>query len=66
MQNITNGVVKECCKDVDNLVMTHLTKDELVNVCKVCGCRHFELTVDPIQLGIRGRDTHATPQPKWY
>jgi hypothetical protein len=66
MQNIINGVVKDCCKDTDNLELTRLNQDEVVNVCKVCGCRHFELTVDPIRLGIKGKDTHAQPQPKWY
>lgn len=66
MQTMANGTVKDCCKQESNLEFTRLNKDEVCNKCKVCGCRHFELTVDPIELGIKGKDTHAQPQPMWY
>ena len=45
---------KDCCKDPENLELTQVNTDLLVNVCKVCGCRHFELTVDPGKLGMVG------------
>lgn len=45
---------KDCCKpDAGNLEPKQLRPDLLVNVCKVCGCRHFELTVDPIRIQAR-------------
>lgn len=39
---------KECCANTENLerFSTH-KKDLVVDVCKVCQRRHFELTVDP-------------------
>jgi len=46
---------KECCKQPENLVPKQERPDLFINVCKVCGCRHFELTVDPGKLGLRGQ-----------
>ena len=46
--------VKDCCQKPENLVAQQDRPDLLVRVCKVCGCRHFELTVDPGKLGLRG------------
>lgn len=40
--------VKECCQKVENLVPQPSDKPDLsILKCKVCGCRHFELSVDP-------------------
>lgn len=45
---------KECCKQPENLKRHEERPDLVVNKCQVCGCRHFELTVDPGKLGLRG------------
>ena len=37
----------------ENLEPKQVRPDLLVNVCKVCGCRHFELTVEPIVLATK-------------
>ena len=39
---------KECCQKQENLEL-HKTDDSdlIFYKCKVCGCRHFELTVQP-------------------
>ena len=46
---------KECCQKVENLELRLYRPDLVINVCKVCGCRHFELTVDPGKLRLRGQ-----------
>lgn len=39
---------KECCQKTENLeLQPSERKDLVVYKCKVCGCRHFELSVDP-------------------
>ena len=46
---------KDCCKDEKNLVLQPSDKPELeIRKCSVCGCRHFELTVDPGVIGLEG------------
>lgn len=46
--------VKPCCQDEKNLSESpvEMKADLTVRVCAVCGCRHFELTVDPLHLAI--------------
>ncbi len=47
--------MKDCCKQSENLEMQLSDKPDLViQKCKVCGCRHFELQVDPGRLGLSG------------
>lgn len=43
-----------CCRKGENLVWTQMKTDLGFNRCTVCGSRHFELTVDPGRLGIKG------------
>lgn len=45
---------KECCGQLENLEPHQETPDLLINVCKICGCRHFELTVDSGKMGLIG------------
>jgi hypothetical protein len=46
---------KECCKQEDNLGPVVQEREDLIyRRCRVCQCRHFELTVDPLRLGIHG------------
>lgn len=45
---------KPCCQDDKNLSPPKEVREDLVvRVCAVCGCRHFELTVDPLHLRLR-------------
>jgi hypothetical protein len=44
-----------CCREEANLgPVVRETADLLYRRCTVCGRRHFELTVDPGQLGLTG------------
>lgn len=48
---------KECCKDPANLYRRENDPEErgdlVIYRCKVCECRHFELTADPGKLGLK-------------
>jgi hypothetical protein len=44
----------ECCNKSENLKPQQLRPDLVVNVCQVCGRRHFEMTVDPGKFGVVG------------
>ena len=46
---------KDCCKVEKNLgpVVQH-SEDLTYRRCQVCGCRHFELSVDPLHLNFTG------------
>lgn len=51
--------VKECCANLDNrsepeAVEGNPEGDLVFTRCKVCQCRHFELTVDVGKLGALG------------
>lgn len=46
--------VKKCCRTDENLVLFQLRTDFAVRICGVCGCRHFELSVDPGKIGFEG------------
>jgi len=44
---------KDCCRQEENLGPTIQERPDLsYKVCKVCGCRHFELSVDPGILNV--------------
>jgi len=45
---------KECCRQLENLLPHQERPDLIINICKICGCRHFELTLAVGQLGLRG------------
>ena len=53
-RTFTNGQVKDCCKVVENLeLLTDESRNGLaVKRCKVCGCRHRRLTLEPGMLGM--------------
>jgi len=52
--------MNDCCKNPDNLYRRENDPEEapseIIKRCKVCGARHFELTVDPGRLGLKGTD----------
>jgi hypothetical protein len=44
---------RACCQATENLELRDSGKPDLeLRVCRVCGARHFELTVDPVALGV--------------
>jgi len=49
---------KDCCKDPANLYRRENDPEErpdlVVRRCRVCNCRHCELTADPLRLNLRG------------
>jgi hypothetical protein len=47
------GGKKACCRDEANLRVVEHIGDRLMRRCVVCGCRHFEFTVDPGSLGMK-------------
>lgn len=52
---------KPCCQQSSNLTRQQVQPDLTIDVCSVCGCRHFVLKADP------GRFTalfKRDPQPK--
>lgn len=54
-KTIANGTVKACCLDESNLEpMPDESRGDLkVRRCRVCGCRHRRLTLDPMRMGVR-------------
>lgn len=56
----TDDDIKDCCADLNNRGETDESDqpspmgDLTISTCQVCGCRHFELTVDPGKLGLLG------------
>lgn len=44
--------MKPCCEKPDNREVVEQTEDHKVERCKVCGAKHYELSVDPIILGV--------------
>jgi hypothetical protein len=48
---------KDCCKVESNLqphVEPNMRPDVTAKKCVVCGCRHFEATIDAMQIGLAG------------
>ena len=67
--------MKACCADPENRragpgprgYAGEQREDEAVEHCSVCTCRHYELTVDPVHIGLTfndiGTDVPAAPRP---
>jgi len=46
---------KDCCQQAENLGPPVQERHDLVyRRCQICGCRHFELILDPGRLVLRG------------
>jgi hypothetical protein len=54
-KTFTNGTVKDCCKDEANLeILADESRNGLtVKRCRVCGCRHRKLVVEPGMIGMK-------------
>lgn len=57
--------MNECCSQPENrregagprgLPDGEPAADVVVTHCVVCGCRHFEVAVDPLELGLKGTE----------
>ena len=48
--------MEPCCEKPDNRETVEQRDDLTVQKCKVCGRRHFELTIDPVKVGTLGGD----------
>ncbi len=55
-RTFTNGTVKDCCKDQGNLGLIAEESDKsrglTVRKCRVCGCRHRRLELEPGFFGL--------------
>ncbi len=43
--------MNECCKDKSNLERKEESHDRALDVCRVCGNRHFRMLAEPGQIG---------------
>jgi hypothetical protein len=51
--------MEPCCENLENRTEPELVEgrsDLTITRCKVCGRRHFELTIDPAVIGVRFAD----------
>ena len=47
---------KPCCRDAANRERERdPASGEVFQVCRVCGCRHFGVVIEPMRIGVRGR-----------
>lgn len=55
---VPTGNVKPCCREAGNLELAQTTDDggsrETVWKCRVCQCRHFDVTITPARFGLEG------------
>jgi hypothetical protein len=45
---------KVCCQQEENIYVAEQVDNLVIRKCKVCGCRHFELSVEAGQIGLTG------------
>lgn len=46
-------MMEPCCANPENRKTIEDRGDLIVQKCTVCGRRHFELTIDPVEVGIK-------------
>ena len=46
--------IRPCCQEPENLMRSRLGPDSVVDICRVCGARHFRLKAEPGKLGTKG------------
>lgn len=46
--------IRECCQNPDNLVRSHYGPDKTMDMCKVCGARHYILRAEPGKIAGKG------------
>lgn len=44
---------RECCQNPENLVRSHYGPDKTMDMCKVCGARHFVFRAEPGKMGVK-------------
>ena len=48
-------MMKECCKKQENRVPVELRNAMMVEKCKVCGCKHYEMRAEPGVIFAKGK-----------
>lgn len=48
---IQNSGAKDCCKKLENLIRHQIDFEKVMNVCQVCGCRHFYIRPELLKKG---------------
>lgn len=60
--------IRPCCRDPENLARTRLGRDAVVNICQVCGARHFVFKAEPGEMGAElkplGNGTPSQPRER--
>lgn len=46
--------MEPCCQQPENREVVEHRDKIIVQQCKVCGRKHYELMVDPVQVGVKG------------
>ena len=44
--------MEACCENRENRLVLEKAKDRVVEQCSVCGRKHYEVTVDPIDFNV--------------
>lgn len=45
--------MRDCCKQTQNREEpVKLSEDLAVQICRECGAKHFEMTADPVKMGV--------------
>lgn len=47
------GGIKWCCRQPHNREMVQMREDLSCTTCKVCFCRHFDVTLDPAVFSLK-------------
>ena len=47
--------MEPCCENPENRETVEDRGDLTVQKCTVCDRKHYELTVDPVEVGVKGR-----------
>lgn len=43
--------IKDCCLDENNLERTRVAEDKVIDICKVCSCKHYRFFCETANLG---------------
>ncbi len=46
--------IRSCCQKPENLERKRLAPDLVVDICKICGAKHYTLKAEPGKLGTKG------------
>lgn len=55
---------ERCCDNPENLVRSHYGPDKVMDMCKICGRRHFRFTAEPGKIGVTLTPPGGAPEEK--